>query len=367
MNDNELHYIDVNSEELWDEMVNTYAEEGGDLLYPGDEKEVLLRGVQAIGINILMKVDNALRMDTLTYAVRDYLKEYGMKRYCEYMEATAATAEIALTLSQTNVPKVLPEGTMLTPDGVSIWETAEEVYITGAAQTMTVQIRCAEAGAAGNALALNTEMQFTEGLDGLVSAIVTTAASGGNDAEDEEAYRERVRTFGLSTVTTGAEMPYESMAKSVSSQILDARALNDGDDEVGVYLLTATGADTAAIYAAVLAALNPENVRPLNDNVSVYGATDKAYTLNVKIWYEAGKPLTQSVADTISEYQAWQDNTIGRAFNPDKLTAMLYQSGCERVEFISGSSGIDGGTVQYTEIPERARCKGTITPTIVNT
>ena len=86
MNDNELHYIDVDSEELWDEMVNTYAEEGGDLLYPGDEKEVLLRGVQAIGINILMKVDNALRMDTLTYAVRDYLKEYGMKRYCEYME-----------------------------------------------------------------------------------------------------------------------------------------------------------------------------------------------------------------------------------------------------------------------------------------
>lgn len=367
MNDNELHYIDVDPEELWDEMQNAYAEEGGDLLYPGDEKEMLLRAVQAIGINILMKVDSALRQDTLTYATGDALKEYGLKRYCEYMEATAATAEVTLTLRQTDMPRDLPEGTMLTADGVILWETTEDLYISGAAETIVVQIRCLTLGETGNGLELNTTMQFTEGLEGLTSAIVTQAASGGNDAEDEEAYRERIRSYGLATVTTGARMPYESMAKAVSSQILDARALNDGDDEVGIYLITATGADTASIYAAVLAALSPEDVRPLNDNVSVYGATDKAYTLNVKVWYETGKQLTQSVADTIEEYKTWQDNTIGRAFNPEKLSAMLYQSGCERVQFTTGSSGIDGGSVEYTEISERARCKGTITPTIVNT
>lgn len=367
MNDNELHYIEADSEALWLEMADAYAEQGGDLLYPGDEKEMLLRAVQAIGMNILMTVDNALRQDTLTYAVRDFLKEYGKKRNCIYMEATPATAEMTMILSQTNVQRILPEGTMLTADGKVIWETTEELVITGTAQTIVTRIQCMTAGETGNGLILGTQMQFTEGLDGLTSATITEAASGGTDAEDEEEYRERIRTYGLSTVTTGPEAQYESMAESVSNQILDARALNDGDGEVGIYLITESGASTEAIYAAVEAKLNANDARPLTDHVTIYGATDKAYTLNVKVWYDTGAELTQPVTDTIEEYQKWQDNKIGRAFNPDKLTAMLYQSGCEKVQFISGSSGIDGGTVEYTEIPARARCKGTITPTIINT
>lgn len=367
MNDKELHYIDLDANVLWDEMVNAYAEEGGDLLYPGDEKEMLLRGVQAISMIILAKVDNALRQDTLTYAVRDFLKEYGLKRNCKYIEAVPAEAEVTITLEQTDRIKNLPEGTLLTADGAVMWETTEDLYITGAAQTLTTTIRCRTAGTTGNGLTLGTEMQFPEGLEGLTGAIISVAGNGGIDAEDEEAYRERIRNYGLTTVTTGPATTYESRAMAVTSLILDARALNDGDDEVGIYLLLADGADFETISAAVLNALNPDDVRPMNDNVSVYAATDKAYTLNVKVWYESGKPLTQSVSDTIAEYQSWQDTRIGRAFNPDKLTAMLYQSGVERVQYITGSSGIDSGNIEYTTIPERARCKGTITPTIVTT
>lgn len=367
MQDNRLHYVALDSDELWDEMTMAYYAAGGDLLYPGDEKEMLLRAVQLLAISILAKVDSALRMDTLTYAIGEYLKEYGRKRNCEYLEAVAATAPITITMTQTDYPRTLAAGTRLTADGVVLWETVEEIYITGAAQAITTTIQCVKAGATGNGLTANTEMQFLEGLEGLTSAIVTANASGGVDAEDEEEYRERIRTYGLATVTTGPAEQYVKSAMEVTSQIIDAAALNDGDGEVGVYLLTEAGADTETIYAAVLAKLNGESERPLTDNVSVYGATDKAYTLNVKVWREAHVQLTQSVDDTIEEYQAWQDQKIGRAFNPDKLIAMLYQSGCSRAEFISGSSGIDGGNVEYTEIPARARCKGTITSTIVNT
>ena len=45
--DGELHYVTYDPEEMWQAMVTAYIGAGGDLLYPGDEKEMLLRGVQA--------------------------------------------------------------------------------------------------------------------------------------------------------------------------------------------------------------------------------------------------------------------------------------------------------------------------------
>lgn len=363
----ELHYVDADSDEIWEEMTAAYSAAGGDILYPGDEKEILLRAVQMIAITILAKVDNALKMDTLTYATRDYLKEYGLKRNCVYMEAQAAEAPVTLTMAQTGYARTIPAGTLLTADGAVLWETEEEIALSGDAETIDAVIRCRTAGVTGNGLTSGTDMQFMEGLEGLVSCVTTANASGGVNAEDEEEYRERIRNYGLATVTTGPSGAYESIARAVSSQILDAKALNDGAAEVGVYLILEDGATAADILAAVEAALNPTDTRPLTDHVTVYQATGKPYTLNVKVWYGSNVSLEKPVADVIAEYKAWQDQTVGRAFNPDKLVAMLYQDGCERVQFISGSSGIDGGNVEYTDIPARARCVGTITPTIVNT
>ena len=65
MQDTGLHYVTLDSEQLWKEMMMAYYAAGGDILYPGDEKEILLRAVQMIGVSILARVDSALRMDTL--------------------------------------------------------------------------------------------------------------------------------------------------------------------------------------------------------------------------------------------------------------------------------------------------------------
>jgi phage-related baseplate assembly protein len=368
MNDNGgLHYIDYDSETIWNEMMMVYDMEGGDILYPGDEKEMLLRAVQMIAITILAKVDNALRMDTLTYSEREFLKEYGRKRNCEYIEAQAATAPMTITMGATGYARTLPAGTLLTADGALLWETTEEIALTGYAQEVVTTIQCETAGIAGNGLRSGTEMQFMDGLEGLVSAIIGADASGGTDAEDWEVYRERIRTYGLATVTTGPSGQYESHAKAVSNQIIDVAAKNDGPGEVGIYLILEDGADQAAIFASVAEELNAYDMRPLTDHVTIYTATEKAYTLKIKVWYGTDETLEKPVADVIAEYQEWQDNTIGRTFNPDKLVAMLYQVGCERVQIEEGSSGIDGGDVEYTEIPARARCRGTIIPTIINT
>ena len=84
------------------------------------------------------------------------------------------------------------------------------------------------------------------------------------------------------------------------------------------------------------------------------------YTLNVLYKEDGGSNISAALATVVQDYQAWQDETIGRAFNPDRLMASLYQAGAIRVIWSEGSS-FNGGSVEYTEIGENQRCKGTIT------
>ena len=364
MADEELHYVEFDIQETWNQMMKIYLAAGGEPLYPGDEKEIYMRAVLAIATAIMSKVDSALRMDTLTYATGDYLKEYGLKRGCAFIEAVSAQATVTITFGMSGVSQTIPAGTQLTADGEMIWATGEDIEQTGLEQVASIGIVCQKAGTAGNALAIGTQMQFIGGVDGVSSVIVTAAGHGGVDAETEEAYRERIRNYGLSAVTTGPSEQYESAALAVSPYVIDAKALNDGAGAVGVYLIIDEEASAADVKSAVEAALSADDTRPLTDNVTVYEATEDEYTLNVKVWYSGYAGIAGAVTAAVEEYQSWQDNKIGRAFNPDKLMAMLYQAGCERVQFIDGSSGVDDD-VEYTEIGQRERCKGTISVTAV--
>ena len=170
---------------------------------------------------------------------------------------------------------------------------------------------------------------------------------------------ERIRTYGLTTVTTGPSSQYESVAMAVSSNIVDAKALKLSAGQVGVYLILSTQTGAAAILDAVEEALNGEDTRPLTDTVTVAQATAVPYTLVIQYQADAGSDVSAAFAAAVSEYQEWQDKKIGRAFNPDKLIAMLYQAGATRAVIGSGSS-FNGGTAEYTEITESARCSGTI-------
>lgn len=364
MDDTELHYINYDAEETWADMLKTYIEAGGDVLYPGDEKEMLLRGALSFATAIMAKVDSALRMATLRYAVGDYLKLYGESRDCAYREAEAATAPIKITFQASGIARTIPKGAKLTADGAVLYSLQADISQTGNAQEATASIVCDDPGAAGNGLANGTQMQFIEYGAAYLTVVTTAAASGGKDAEAQETYRERIRNWGIAAVTTGPSSRYEAVAKAVSDDILDVKAQNIGDGEVGVYLILKSGASSAGIIQSVTEALNDEGVRPLTDQVTVQAATAVAYTLSVKVWYSTASNIGDAVQAAIEEYQTWQDQKIGRAWNPDLLMALLYKAGCSRVQFLSGGIGT-GETVEYTEIDTDECCSGTITLTEV--
>ena len=366
MDDTELHYVTYDADAILSDMLISYMEAGGGIINPGDEKEILLQAVLQIMMQAFAGMDNALRMDTLRYAVRDYLDIYGEKRNCYRIPAAAATAKVKITLQATGVATTLAAGTALTADGETLYLTDEALNIAGYAQELEVNVTCAQTGSKGNSLLANMEMQSLVPIDGVTTIICTESATGGQDEETDDAYRERIRTYGLASVSTGPQQQYESVAKEVSSEIIDARALNLGDGQVGVYLITQSSTGLSALIAAVEEALNDKTARPLTDQVTVAAATAVPYTLNVKYSYDGSSGVQALITSAVNEYKDWQEHTIGRAFNPDKLAAMLYQAGATRVLWGSGSN-FNSGTVEYTEIDPDEYCKGTISLAVIST
>lgn len=362
MDSTEIHYVTYDPEAIWTDMMTAYAEAGGAIIYPGDEKSMLLKGALAVIVQTLAAVDNALRMQTLRYAVGDYLDLLGESRNCERLDAAEATATVTITTNATGIADTLAAGSAMTADGTVFYLLTDDIALTGGTQTITASVICDRSGSVGNGLLAGTQMQMQNPNPAINSIVAATDATGGQDKEKDDVYRERIREHGLASISTGPARQYEAAAKAVSSVIVDANAVNTGAGSVGVYLILSTQEGAAALLQAVSDALNGEETRPLTDSVTVAQATDVTYTLNVEYTCDNSNTTHAAIAEAAEAYQAWQDNSIGLAFNPDKLMALLYQAGATRVIWGAGSE-FDGGTVEYTTIADDERCKGTITLT----
>lgn len=371
MDNTELHYLTYDESAIWEEMVLAYIGAGGDILYPGDEKEMLLRGVQQIIMQCFAGIDNALRMDTLRYAVRDYLDAYGEKRNCFRIQAAPAKATVTIVTNETGEAMTLPAGTAMTQDGSVFWTIDEALSLTGRQETLTAAITANTAGTVGNGLLAGMTMSMVNQTPAINSITVATDATGGQNEEEDEAYRQRIRNYGLAAVSTGPADQYRRAAMEVSSRILDAVAWNTGHGVVTVYILLAAS-DYEGINALcdqVLEALSPNDVRPLCDIVRVNMAFGYAYDLYVNYAADNGQNLNEAVEKAVREYQEWQDNVLGQAFNPDKLKAMLYAAGCKRVEFGEGSGhryGSQNPVCVYTPVAPYERWCGNITLAVID-
>ena len=272
---------------------------------------------------------------------------------------------MTITTNAIGEASTLRAGTAMTQDGSVFWTLDEDVELTGSVQSFTAAITATTPGKTGNGLLTGMEMGLASTNRAINSIVVASDAKGGQNEEDDETYRERIRTYGLTAVTTGPEDQYKRATMEVSSEILDAAALNGGAGKVNIYILPSSNQGTAALISQVEDALRAQDVRPLNDDVTVALATAKTYTLNVKYKVYTGQNVNTAITQAVNEYKEWQEQTIGRAFNPDKLKAMLYTAGCNRVEFGAGSE-FDGGTAEYTEIDADEYCSGTITLAVID-
>lgn len=359
MENNETHYLTYDPEEIFREMHAAYIENGGDVLYPGDEKEILLRAVQAVMVQAFAGVDNALRMATLRYATGDYLDLYGQKRNCYRLPAKKATGTVEIHFLYADYGSYLPAGTELTADGQMIYILKNDILQTKYEQAVIAAIEAKESGATGNGMTAGTQLQFVLPQSNINYVVCKTDVSGGQDAETDDNYRERILGYGQANMTTGPEEQYIAVVKRVSTEILDTKAINGGGGIVKIPLLLKDSENADIIIAQVEDALNPGTIRPLTDQVNVYAASGIFYALHLVYTAPSGVNLHDKIVAIVDEYVSWQNGVLGRAFNPYRLMAAVYAAGATTVMW-GEDSEFDDGPVEYAEIDPDAYCSGKV-------
>lgn len=168
--------------------------------------------------------------------------------------------------------------------------------------------------------------------------LVITAATDTADAvtERDEALRLRAQAAFEGMSVAGPSAAYEYFARSASGQVSDARATSPSPAEVVVAVLSTEGDGTAsaALLAAVAAAVNDEEVRPLGDRVTVQSAEIVPYMIDATLYLYPGpesEPIINAAMASLQTFLADNDKKIGRDIVRSAISAALHVQGVQRV------------------------------------
>lgn len=187
-----------------------------------------------------------------------------------------------------------------------------------------------------------------------VSRLLITPATEDTAAvmEEDDDLRYRVQMAPEGFSTAGPEGAYIVWALQADGRVLDAAASSPSPGSVLVTVLSREGAGVASddVLAAVNAAVNAEDVRPLTDKVTVLSAEILNYEIRAKLYTFPGPDAGVALQAARTRLDAYVEacHRIGREVVISGLHAALHVSGVERVELIQPTGNI---AVDRTQAP----------------
>lgn len=217
------------------------------------------------------------------------------------LDASRARTTVRFALAAARSTAVaIPAGTTVSAGagGALTFETAADVVIAAGAVTVDVTAACSVAGEAGNGLdvgALTTIEDLS--IVGLTVRNIT-ATAGGADQEAIEPWRLRVANALAKISGAGPRKGYRETVFAVSPAIVDVAVIRPAPCEIEIYALTAVGPAGPELKAAILAALDPEDVRPQGDDVSARDATAAHRSIAIHVRTTGALATTLAAATT---------------------------------------------------------------------
>ncbi|WP_164097751.1 baseplate assembly protein [Serratia marcescens] len=154
--------------------------------------------------------------------------------------------------------------------------------------------------------------------------------------ESDEALRLRAQSAFEGMSVAGPSAAYEYFARSASGKVADARATSPAPAEVVIAVLSTDGDGTASpeLLAAVTAAVNDEEVRPLGDRVTVRSSDIVDYSIDAELFLYPGpesEPIINAAMASLRGFLADNDKKIGRDVARSAISASLHVQGVQRV------------------------------------
>lgn len=260
-------------------------------------EQLLRQGIQYSAEQNLVLFANGLALDNLGKLV-------GVTRQA------ARPAECTLLFFvdvATNPGVIIPEGTRVaTSDGLVVFRTSEQLVLPEGIDSGAVNAKATVSGTRGNGYPGPSVNQLLDPLPYVTSVVADVETDGGADEETDEGLRERIILASGQFTTAGSRQAYAYHTRTVSQTIVDVAVLSADPGTVQIYLLMEDGENPAPeIVAAVQAATSDERVRPLNDLVTVNGATAVEYELEIETAFYADADAQITAAAQLAAVEAF--------------------------------------------------------------
>lgn len=338
-------FLDYDAQGIHDKIISLLQEAAGEALPEGDERRIFAEAMTAYMLGVLADVDDVAKQKMLRYARGEVLDALGEMYGATRIEATAATCTLRFALGAAlSYDVTVPAGTVAsTPDGYAFTTDADAVI--GAGTTYAdVAATAEDVGSEYNGYVEGAVSVVRSALPfaATVSNIDTTAGGTDGEPDDDEGnalFRARILLLQNAVNTAGTESSYMAYAKAASEDVADVQVPNlDEAYTVLIYVVKSGGEQfSASELAAIQAACDADDVRPLGDLVEVRNAVRDEYSIGVAYTCAADAEAEVVAAiegegGAIDKYLEWQDETIGRAIQPQKLMALMFAAGAETVE-----------------------------------
>lgn len=357
-------FLDYDAQTIHDQIIGYLQSAAGEVFPEGDERRIFAEAMTAYMLAILADVEDVAKQKMLKYARGEVLDALGEMYGCERILAEAATCTLRFTIgAAVSYDLVVPAGTVAsTPDGYA-FTTDEDATIRAGTLYADVAATAEEVGSEYNEYVAGSVSVIRSALAFAATVANTDTTAGGTDGEPDddegnELFRQRIKLMQNATNTAGTESSYMAFAKAADENVADVQVPNlDEAYTVYVYVVKTGGAQfTESELNVIQAACDADDVRPLGDLVEVRNAVRDSYTVDVSYTCAAADESAVVAAiegsgGAIDAYLEWQDETIARAIQPQKLMALMFAAGAETVTVTApvAAAVSDGHVAKCTE------------------
>lgn len=335
-----LQFVETDTEKIKQEVITTVEQQTGYTLAPADPRRIFLETL-AYYIGLIEKQqDTTGKMNLLFFSKEDYLEHLAALLDVERLPASFAGAKVKATLSTPlNYSVTIPAGIRITAGDEIYFSITSPIVIEQGTTEAQGTVKCTVAGTIGNGYVEGQINKIVDNLPFLVNIKNMETTTGGEDAEDDEALRERTRQAPESFSTAGPDGSYAFWTKTASPAIVDVAVYSPTPGVVHIRPLLEGGElPNGQLIEEIEKILNEKNRRPLTDKVEVIEPEQVEYNINVKYYInsndaEQENTLKAAVEKSIREdYVLWQKSALGRDIDPNQLVYFMRGAGAGRIE-----------------------------------
>lgn len=405
MSNNLPIFLEYDSQEQEQKLVDLFEEKTGRTLYPAQDERLLISIIEYKASLLVNLFNETARLSLTQYskgAILDYIGEmFDTPRLKGENGSDTLLVALNTTFSyDLTIEKGLE---VISKDEKYLFETVEDLVIPAGEMSGTVKIQAKETGSDVNILGIGDINEATKPISYIDYVTNLYGVTGGADVESDEAYIKRILLAPERFTCAGSRQSYIYHTLSANNSIIDATAesvqtpstinicnsgtdtlyteedgqivtpdftvdvdynsgtfeftVNDNtytftmptDSTVRVYPLVEGGATPQSILDDVEHILNGESVNPMTDRVFAVSPDKIDLTINLNVVVDKNSDLemvSQKVYEAIDEYLEEKNKKLNIQIIPSQIIS--------KVGAVEGVYSVDTGllTTQQAKVNE---------------